>query len=215
MVACCHAEEYSELFGARQSRFRAWRFDHLGLHGSAADAADLAGVGGGPDDHLLEVGGGLGEIPVVVLDDDRAGSATNVELSRGWEDAAGQLLARRGLQDRVTRRLGDVVDDCEELPPADVVVAHRVLCCYPHWERMVDALAALARRRVVITLPVDRARTRVAIGVGNRLLASRGRDFRAHVHPVGDVLDRFAASGWEAVADTSGLAWRTIALERT
>lgn len=213
MATCCHRDEYSSLFGGGEATRRSWTFRRLGLHGSARRTADLAAAAGGPDATLLEVGGGLGEIQVVLLESGRAASAVDVELSSGWDERAAELLAERGLADRVDRRLGDVVDDVDDLPTADLVVAHRVLCCYPYWERMVDALVALTRRRLVVTLPVDRRRTRMFVGLGNRLMARSGRQFRAHVHPVDDVLRRFAASGLQVVADHRGLAWRTLALE--
>lgn len=213
MPSCCHADEYATLFGGREARLRAWWFDRVGLRGSEATAAALAAEVGGPDATVLEVGGGLGELQVTLLEQGRAGSATNLDLSPGWEQAAGRLLARRGLADRVERRLGDVVDDVDDLPPADLVVAHRVLCCYPYWRRMVDALATLTRRRLVIALPVDRRRTRAVIGIGNWFLQWRGNDFRVFVHPVDAILARFAEHGLQVVADDAGLAWRTLALE--
>lgn len=213
MVTCCHADEYSSLFGGGEATRRSWLFRHVGLHGSARRAAELAADAGGPDATVLEVGGGLGEIQVMLLEAGRAASSTNVELSAGWDDRATELLGERGLADRVDRRRGDVVDDVEDLPTADLVVAHRVLCCYPYWDRMVDALVALARRRLVVTLPVDRRRTRVAIGLGNRLMARRGNQFRAFVHPVGAVLERCSTAGFEVVDDEVGLVWRTVALE--
>lgn len=211
-MSCCHADEYSSLFGGGEATVRSWVFRRLGLHGSARRAAALAADAGDPRATLLEVGGGLGEIQVRLLEDDRAATSTNVDLSTGWERRADELLDERGLSDRVDRRIGDVVDDVDDLPTADLVVGHRVLCCYPHWERMVDAFAALTRRRLVVTLPVDRRRTRAFMAVANRLLARRG-DFRTHVHPVDAVLDRFADRGLEVVGDDVGLAWRTIALE--
>lgn len=211
-MSCCHADEYSSLFGGGEATVRSWAFRRFGLHGSARSAADMAADAGDPAATLLEVGGGLGEIQVRLLEADRAATSTNVDLSTGWERRAHDLLVGRGLADRVDRRIGDVVDDVDDLPAVDLVVAHRVLCCYPHWDRMVDAFVALTRRRLVITLPVDRRRTRALAAVGNRVLARRG-EFRIHVHPVGAVLERFADHGLQVVGDDVGLAWRTIALE--
>lgn len=222
MATCCHADEYSSLFGGGEATLRAWLFQRFGLRGSAEVAADMAGpavaagmagAAGGPDATLLEVGGGLGEIQVTLLESGRVASATNVDLSRGWEQRAERLLAERGLADRVDRRVGDVVDDAEKLPSADLVVAHRVLCCYPYWRRLVDALAGLAERRLVVTLPVDRRRTRAGVTLGNRYLAWRGMDFRVWVHPVDPVLARFADHGLVVADDHVGLVWRTLALE--
>lgn len=212
-MSCCHADEYSSLFGGSEATARSWLYRHTGLHGSARRAAAMAAAAGDHDTTVLEVGGGLGEIQVELLESDHAATTTNLDLSTGWERRAEELLAHRGLADRVDRRIGDVVDDADDLGVADVVVAHRVLCCYPHWRSMVDAFAALTGRRLVVTLPLDRRRTRAALGLGNRLLARRG-EFRTYVHPVDEVLARFADHGLHVVDDHHGLAWRTLALDR-
>ena len=79
---------------------------------------------------MLDVGGGIGAIELVLL---AAGAAraTNVELSGGYEEAASALLAERGLSDRVDRRVADFVSEGDAVEPHDLVVLHRVVCCYP------------------------------------------------------------------------------------
>lgn len=214
MPSCCYRDEYGELFSEREATRTARRFRRKGLRGSAqrlADAVIAAGVDGAS---ILEVGGGVGHVHTRLL---QAGAAraVNVELSPGWEAAARDLLFDLGLEDRVERRLGDVVDEAGRLPEADVVVLHRVLCCYPGWREMSDAAVSRTRRVLAITLPVDRWWTRAAIGAGNLLFRLRGRDFRAYVHPVADVLERVRAAGFRVVHDHRGLVWRSVVLEST
>jgi hypothetical protein len=51
-------------------------------------------------------------------------------VSENWERAAQALLDERGLSDRVSRVVGDFIDEAEGLPMADVGILHRVVCCY-------------------------------------------------------------------------------------
>ena len=118
------------------------------------------------------------------------------------------------MTDRATRRLGDFVDEAAELPEADAVVLHRVVCCYPHWERMLDAAAGRAKRNLAMTFPVDRLHNRGFLGLGNWMLQLRKRRFRAFVHPARGMLAALEKLGFAVVHDESGLIWRSVILER-
>ena len=48
-----------------------------------------------------------------------------------YETEAAQLLERTGLAARVERRFLDIAQVPDEVERADVVVLHRVVCCYP------------------------------------------------------------------------------------
>lgn len=212
-MRCCQPDEYGELFSEREARRTARRYTRRGLRGSARDVVDEvvgAGVAGAT---VLEVGGGVGDLQAELL---RAGAArtTNVELSPSWERSAAQLLADRGLAGRVERRVGDFLDLADELGPADVVVLHRVLCCYPDWQGMLGAAVTHADRVVAFTVPIDRWASRLAVRLGNQLLAWRGRTFRAFVHPPARLVVTVQSAGFSVRADRQGVVWRTIVAER-
>ena len=117
-----------------------------------------------------------------------------------------------GVADRIERFRGDIV--VASVEPADAVLAHRVVCCYPDWEPFVDALTGASRGVVALTLPVDRWWTRVGFAASNRGLAFLRRRFRLFVHPVAAVLGRAASAGFQPMVDRSGLLWRTLLLVR-
>ncbi|MGA7098367.1 MAG: SAM-dependent methyltransferase, partial [Acidimicrobiia bacterium] len=74
------------------------------------DANDLTGL------TVLEVGGGIGAIQIELLRRGAA-SATNVELSPGYEKVAETLSEEEGLSDRITRDVGDFVTGQETYGP--------------------------------------------------------------------------------------------------
>lgn len=209
MPNCCYADEYGRMFSGRAARRTARTFRRKGLRGSAKRLADRVVATGVDGATVLEVGGGSGEIHVDLLRRGAAG-ATNIELSPSWEAAASELLAACGLEGRVQRRVGDFVDLAGDLPEADVVVLHRVICCYPDWQAMLSAAIAGARRVVAITVPVDRWTTRALIRAGNAALRLQKRSFRAFVHPPDRMVAALRSDGFELVGDHHGIFWRTF-----
>ncbi|MEK7862793.1 MAG: SAM-dependent methyltransferase [Chloroflexota bacterium] len=161
-----------------------------------------------------EVGGGIGAIPLELLTGGGAASALNVELSTTYESVATELLRARGLEGRVTRRIGDFVSEAGTVPPADIVVMNRVVCCYPDADRLVGAAAARARRLLVLTFPVDRWWIRLGLRAANLLLRVRGSTFRAFAHPTRRVLAAAERQGLRPSTHHRGLIWQLVAFER-
>jgi magnesium-protoporphyrin O-methyltransferase len=210
--SCC-ARDYETFFGRRIAARDARRFRRHGLRGSARTLAELSGDVRGAS--VLEVGGGVGAIELELL---AAGAerATNVELSGEYESAAAELLAERGVTARVDRRIGDFVTTADTVAPHDVVVMHRVVCCYPDVDALVGAAAERTRRRLVLTYPQERAIVRAGLGLVNAILRLRGSTFRVYVHPVRRIE---AAAGTHGLAPTErrrhGWLWESLALSRS
>jgi 2-polyprenyl-3-methyl-5-hydroxy-6-metoxy-1,4-benzoquinol methylase len=164
---------------------------------------------------VLEVGGGIGAIEIELLESG-AVSATNIELAATYEDTARALLAERGLSERVDRRLGDFVAEADAIETHDVVVMHRVVCCYPDVDALVGTAADRARRRLVLTYPQERAAVRAAFRLGNAFVRLRGSTFRAYVHPVRRIEAAAEAHGLvPAERRRHGLLWESTAFSRS
>jgi magnesium-protoporphyrin O-methyltransferase len=208
-VPGCCARDYEKMFGRKTAEREARRFRKRGLRGSAKALAELAGDV--HDESVLEIGGGAGTIEIALLEAGAA-RATNVELAGTYEEAARTLLAGRGLSERVNRRVGDFVSEADAIEPHDVVVMHRVVCCYPDVEALVGTAAEHARRRLVLTYPQERRLVRSAFHVGNALLRLRGSTFQAYVHPVRRIEAAAAAHGLRPEARIRhGFLWESAA----
>ena len=179
MAGCREPRVYGRIFGASQARRDARRYRSRGLGRTSRDLVELAGDVSGAS--VLEVGGGIGAIELELL---AAGAerATDVELSGEYEAEAQKLLAERGLSDRVERRVGDFV--AEPVDAHDVVVMHRVVCCYPDVDGLVGVAADRTRRRLLLTFPQERWHTRAGIRVLNIFMRISGSEFRVFVHPL-------------------------------
>lgn len=202
------------MFTPRQATGTASRFLRRGLRGSALDIVKGIGAVGSRGVSMLEVGGGVGQIQIALIESGIAASAINVELSSSWENAAAGLLAERGLEGRVQRIAGDFVEKADSLPQADIVVLHRVLCCYPDWKAMLAAAVATANHVIALTFPMDRWWNRIGISMGNLICRIRGQSFRGYVHRPEPMIGLVMNGGFAIVQDLQGRIWRTVIASR-
>ncbi len=213
MVAgCCDPTDYRRLFSRKSAARDARRFRRRGLTGTARALVELAGEVSGAT--VLDVGGGIGAIELVLL---AAGAerATNVEISGGYEEQATALLAERGLADRVDRRVADFVTEGAAVEPHDLVVLHRVVCCYPDVDALMTAAADHALTRLVLTYPQERLPIRLGLRVINLWLRVSGCGFRTYVHPVARILGAAEARGIRLERrERGGFVWESASLVR-
>ena len=152
MTACCDPDEYGAVFTSKYARRTAKSFRASGLDDTATKMADCIAAGNLQGATVLEIGGGVGGLRIELLRRG-ASAATNVELSTAYEAEANRLLAESGLAERVTRRNGDVAADPAAVPVADVVVLHRVVCCYADYAALLGVAADHARQALVVSYP--------------------------------------------------------------
>lgn len=160
------------------------------------------------------MGGGIGAIELELL---AAGAAraTSIEISGAYETEAQSLLAERGLDDRVERRIGDFVAEGASIEQHDIVVLHRVVCCYPDVDALVGEAAAHAYRVLLLTYPQRRWTIRAGVRVVNLFLRLSRCGFRTYAHPVERIV---AAAGRHGLVlenrERSGMIWESAVLSR-
>jgi SAM-dependent methyltransferase len=212
VAGCCDPTDYRRLFSRKSAARDARRFRRRGLTGTARALVELAGEVSGAT--VLDVGGGIGAIELVLL---AAGAerATNVEISGGYEEQATALLAERGLADRVDRRVADFVTEGAAVEPHDLVVLHRVVCCYPDVDALMTAAADHALTRLVLTYPQERLPIRLGLRVINLWLRVSGCGFRTYAHPVARILGAAEARGLRLERrERGGFVWESASLVR-
>jgi hypothetical protein len=158
MGDCCDRPGYQTVFSDRFARRIARTYRKRGLSDTQLRMVSFLTERGIQDASILEIGGGVGDLQIELLRRG-AGMATNLEISHGYEAEAAALLQRYGMAERVTRRFVDIAACPDEVEPADVVILHRVVCCYPDYERLLGAAADHARRALVFSIhPATRCR---------------------------------------------------------
>ena len=201
------------MFNPRFAKRMAARYRKRGLDKTARHMVELLSQAGVQDATVLEIGGGVGEIHLELLRGGAA-SATNLELSPAYDAEAARLLAEAGLADRVHRRLVDIAADPTAVEPADIVVLHRVVCCYPDYEKLLGAAADRARQQLVFSYPPRNPISRAFVAGQNLAFRLAGRDFRTFVHPPAAMLAVLAEHGLRPIAAYRGPVWQVAAATR-
>lgn len=213
MAGCCSPGVYGEFFDEKLARRDAERYRRKGLGRASRRLVELVASRGVAGASVLEIGGGTGTLQIELLQRG-AERATNLELSPAYDREAGRLLEERGLRERVDRRVADVVSDPDIVKSADVVVLHRVVCCYPDYDALLTAASAKARRVVAFSFPPDNVVARLFVGVLNLGQRVRGSGFRSFVHPEQGMLEAVARSGFRVAEVNRVGVWRLALLER-
>ena len=195
------------MFDASFARHAARRYRKHGLTKPAQRIVDLVVEHGVQDATVLEVGGGIGDIQLELLKRGAA-RATNLELSESYDDEARRLFAEQGLADRVDRRIVDIATTPDEVEAADIVVLHRVVCCYPDYTALLGAVADHARRIVVFSHPPRNAATLTVARMQNGFDRLRGREFRFFAHPPEAMTQVLVDHGMRAGNRSGGPIWR-------
>jgi len=201
------------MFGPRFSRHLRSRYRRRGLDRTAARIVDFATSRGIDGATVLEVGGGIGDIQLELL---RRGAerATNLELVGVYDSDAAQLAEAAGLSDRVTRRLVDIAATPEAVAPADIVILHRVVCCYPDYERLLSAAADHARHLLVFSHPPRNLVSRALMTAQNATFRLLGKSFQTFTHPPAAMVAVAVAQGMHAEYTHRGRVWQVVGLSR-
>jgi len=213
MADCCDRRGYQTVFSDRFARRVARTYRKRGLDSTQRRLVSFLTDRGIADASVLEIGGGVGEMQIELLSRG-ARKTTNLEISQNYEAEAAALLERSGMGDRVTRQFVDIATSPEQVEPADVVVLHRVVCCYPDYARLLTAAAGHAKRLLVFSHPPENVLSRVIIGGENLLRRLSRNDFRAFVHPPNAMIRAAQAQGMSVTYWRRGLSWNIVGLER-
>jgi 2-polyprenyl-3-methyl-5-hydroxy-6-metoxy-1,4-benzoquinol methylase len=213
MAGCCPSRDYHRFFNQRFARRLANRYRKRGLDNTAQtmveflQGLDIEGA------TVLEVGGGVGEIEIELL---KAGAARaqNLELSPAYEQQARQLAGQAGVQGRIDWRIHDLAENPGAVAPADLVVLHRVVCCYPDYQRLLGAAADHARRALVFSYPPRNAVSRAFYGVFNLVMRLTRSSFRGFAHPTGAMLAVLEDHGLRRTHERRSHIWQVAGLER-
>jgi 2-polyprenyl-3-methyl-5-hydroxy-6-metoxy-1,4-benzoquinol methylase len=213
MTGCCDPRGCDDMFGPGYARHLAARYRKRGLDRTAQRIVDYLSQHGLEGMSVLEIGGGIGDVQIELL---RRGAerTTNLELVDAYEPAAGELADAAGVRERMTRRLLDLAATPDRVESHDIVVLHRVVCCYPDYERLLTAAADRAKRTLVFSHPPRNAFTRtLAAGqhLGSRLT---GRSFRVYTHPPAAMVAVAEGRALHAAYRHRGAIWRIVALHR-
>jgi 16S rRNA G966 N2-methylase RsmD len=214
VAGCCNPRGCEWFFGDRFARRVAQRYRKRGLDKPSQRIVEFIESRGVREATVLEIGGGIGEIQLELL---RRGAArtVNLELSPAYDQLALEFAREAGVGDRVERRLHDIAVDPAGVEAVDVVVLNRVVCCYPDYERLLDAAADHARRLLVFSYPPGNLLWRAITASQNAAFRLLRKEFRAFAHPPAAMLAVLERHGLRQTFTHRGIPFSVAGLERT
>ncbi len=213
MTSCCRSGPCEQMFRPRVARRSLERSRKKGLDELELQMVAAASEAGLEDARVLEIGGGIGTLQAELLERG-AEEGEVVELVPAWEPYARELARERGIEERTSFRIADVLEQPESVEPADIVVMNRVVCCSPDGVALAAQAARLARRSLVLSFPRDVIWMRVGLRLMNAGLWIARRRFRAFVHPPADLVRAAESAGMSRAVSGQGALWAFVALRR-
>jgi SAM-dependent methyltransferase len=206
---CCYDVEFDERSARRELADDRRRGPRAATRRLAAALAgdDPAGL------TVLDIGAGIGTVHRLLLEAGAA-TATDVDASQPYLDAARSEASRLGLADRISFLHGDFVALAPEVPDADLVALDRVVCCYVEGAALIGAAATRTRRRLGVVMPPDGVLARVAIRAINlwQQLSRSSLRMQAHSHAM--VIASAEDAGLRLVGMQPIGVWRLLTFER-
>lgn len=213
MSCCNHCIDAEGLFSKRLAKQELRRYRKSGPRRTTRLLLRAIGPPGKQAKTLLDIGSGIGVIPHELLASGLS-SATVVEASAAYLDAAQEEATRRSNSTRLTYTHGDFVELASSLAPADIVTLDRVICCYPDVEKLVESSVAKARHIYGIVYPRERWLTRTGVTLANIFLRLRVGAFRTYVHPSSVVEGIIRRHGFRRSSYHHTILWQVVTYVR-
>ncbi len=214
MNQCCRAGACEEIFTRKFARRSLENLRRKGLGDVEQRMVAIASEPGVEGARVLEIGGGIGALQAALLD---AGAEQGevVEVVAAYEPYARELARERGLEDRTSFRVLDVLEEPDAVEPADVVLLNRVVCCSPDGVELARRSAALSTRTLVLSFPRDALWVRLGMRVLNAGFAVFGRSFRIFAHPRRALVAAAEGEGLSLAGGWRGALWELTTFRRT
>lgn len=166
------------------------------------------------DCSLLDIGGGIGAIQLELFESG-LGSATDVDAASAYLKTARDEAERRGFADRIEYRLGDFVEEADDIDPADIVTLDRVICCYPDMQKLVSLSAAKAGKIYGLVYPRLNLVMRLARPLINLQCRIKRSPFRFYLHSPAEVDRILRDCGFKRLCESRTPLWQIVVFVRS
>lgn len=212
-MSCCQCVGIEQEFDPEYARKELERYRRKGMRKTTRWLVDALRSEGIEGTTLLDVGGGIGAIPLELLNKG-ARFATGVDASSAFLYAARQEADRQGVSERVDYLHGDFVEVSDDVDPADIVTLDRVVCCYDDMPALIGASTAHARQFFALVYPKDTWWTQVGGAAINLWLQLRPSDMRVFIHPAEEIDALVRRRGFKHHTHRTTLVWRVDVYRR-
>ena len=211
-VDCCDPNGLDRVFTGRLVRRELRAFRREGLNRRQQEIVALLGPLV-PGSSVLDIGCGIGAIGTTLLTGG-AGSGLFVDVSSAYLNAAREVGAEAGIEERAAFYRDDFATSARPYPEADVVVLDRVVCCYPDAQALLEKAAHHSQRTLVFSYPRPfwfMPLFRALCALGMRLV---GQHYRFFLHDPQLLLRAATSAGHGQVVTRPVGLWQLVKVSR-
>jgi len=216
-VSCCQSARYVEAahqFGPKFAARDLTRYRRRGPDASSRAFLDAVGGQMRAGDSVLDIGSGVGVLSFESLSHG-ARTATLVDVSPAYLAAAESEADRRQVAGRMKCVVGDFTAVADPIDPVDVVMLHRVVCCYPDYESLLASASVRARRVLAFSYPRDPWYIRAWFRIENARRWLARKRFRTFVHSPAAMDALVEEIGFQRIRRSRTLIWTIDVYART
>lgn len=180
-MKCCQCEGIEREFNAEDAENEIDAYRKEGPPETTQLLIDALTEQGVEGQSLLDIGGGVGALQHALLSAG-ASTATAVEASTAFANAAETEARELGWSEKVEVRHGDFVELAETIAPHDVVTLDRVICCYHDMKSLVRLSADRASTLYGLVYPRDVWWNKIAVRFMNLSFWIGRSPFRLFIH---------------------------------
>lgn len=164
---------------------------------------------------VVDLGCGAGGFSVQLLKEGAA-SANGFDLSQNMVNTAMALARAEGFEGKAKFQLGNAAT--AKLPPSDIVIMDKVLCCYPDWKLLLKNAAGASQTMLGFVVPRDIGIARLPFRAGIRLVnffAKRRGSILFYLHPLGLIDSALRDSGFIQQRKRTSRLWLVFLYTRS
>jgi len=138
---------------------------------------DLTGM------HLLDIGAGIGVLSNE-LRENGLSEITHNDISSAYLNAFRSEIGDHLNGIKINSLKGDFVEVADKIESADIVVLDKSICCYPHYNELVQASASKAKTWYAYVIPRDKWWVKIVHYFGELRKTIKGDEFKSFIYPV-------------------------------
>lgn len=210
---CCTVNGLDKAFDQTQANRDVEEYTTTGLDETAQMLLDFFREKGLSGMTLLEIGCGVGSLLLELL-------KTGAEKGMGVDASPPYIQAAKGLAEKLQPRpaveylVMDFALQPDEVEEADIVLMHRVVCCYPQMVELVVPAAQHALKFLALSYPRDLWWVRLRIALENIFYRMLRREYRAFVHSPAQIQTTIIAQGFQPVRQDLSGEWHVDIYQR-
>ncbi len=161
---------------------------------------------------VLDIGSGVGGAHLELLKNGLAENVVGVDASSSYIETAKRIAESLHFADRVRYNQSDFAQSPDSIPPADIVILDRVICCYPYLENLLTPAAERSKRYLALSYPREVWWLLTLYKIMNSIRRLRKSEFFTYIHPHADVYRIILQNGLLPVYASRSGEWQITTL---